>query len=348
MIKQNLPQMARAFAYAMISGVFLYLINNYLVFWQEMPGPYALSLHYGWFGQEVEELDESKISQGWTQLIVYPLVLLSSIAYVFKTTTRTLEQESIRFARLSAYIVRFAFWSVTLVGSVDMLISLLRVENILEPLVGEWLTQQLGRPIFRGTYVHYPLIVISLFVAAWLRHISFTWLALMCVLAEFLIVITRFVFSYEQAYMGDVVRFWYAGLFLFASAHTLVEEGHVRVDVLYTGFTRRKKALYDSVGCLFLGMPICWVILMQGMGGRGNSINSPLLSFEVSQSGYGMYVKYIMAGFLIIFSVTMLIQFVSYLLYNVNQLQGRGKDEEYLTYYQLISGDKTAVTGDGH
>jgi TRAP-type mannitol/chloroaromatic compound transport system permease small subunit len=348
MIKKNLPLIARGFAYAMVSGVFLYLINNYLVYWQEMPGPYALIVHYGWFGLEVEALDESKIGQGWGQLIVYLLLLFASLAYVVKTRARTLEQDSIRFARLSAYIVRFAFWSVTLVGSVDMLISLLRVEGILEPITGEWLNQQLGRPIFRGTYVHYPLIVGSLFLAAWLKHISFSWLALMCVLAEFLIVITRFVFSYEQAYMGDLVRFWYAGLFLFASSHTLVEEGHVRVDVLYTGFRRRKKALFDSIGSLLLGMPICWVILMQGMGGRGNSINSPLLSFEVSQSGYGMYVKYIMAGFLIIFSVTMLIQFVSYLLYNVNQMLSRGKDEEHPSYFQLISNDNSAVSGSGH
>jgi hypothetical protein len=75
---------------------------------------------------------------------------------------------------------------------------------------------------------------------------------------------------------------------------------------------------------------------MQGMGGRGNSINSPLLSFEVSQSGYGMYVKYIMAGFLIIFSVTRLIQFVSFLLYNVSQLLDRDGDEDQPTYSQLV------------
>ncbi len=348
MIQRNLPLITRSFAYVMVSGVFLYLINNYLVYWQEMPGPYALALHYGWFGLEVEALDESKISQGWTQLIIYLLLLAGSVAYVLKTHARTLEQDSIRFARLSAYLVRFAFWSVTLVGLVDMVISFLRVEGILEPIAGEWLNQQLGRPIFRGTYVHYPLIVASLFIAARLRNISFSWLALMCVLAEFLIVITRFVFSYEQAYMGDVVRFWYAALFLFASAHTLVEEGHVRVDVLYTGFRRRKKALFDTIGCLFLGMPICWVILMQGMGGRGNSINSPLLSFEVSQSGYGMYVKYLMAAFLIIFAVTMLIQFVSYLLYNANQLLSHGKGEEHQTYFQLISEDKNAVSEGGH
>ncbi len=347
MLVQKLPVVTRAFAYLMVSAVFLYLFNNYLVFWQELPGTYVLFQHYGWFGLEVNEL-ESGIGLGWTQLVFYVLVLTGSIGYALVSQQRTLEDESVRFAALSAYIVRFAFWAVLLVGFVDMVISFLRVENILEHLVGDWLTQQLGRPIFRGTYVHYPLIFASLFVAAWLRTISFTWLALMCVLAEFLIVITRFVFSYEQAYMGDVVRFWYAALFLFASAWTLVEEGHVRVDVLYAGFKRRKKALFDAIGCVLLGMPGCWVILMHGMGGRGNSLNSPLLSFEVSQSGYGMYVKYLMAGFLVIFAVTMLIQFTSYLLYSVGAWLEPEEKEEHPTYYQLITGDKTGHLGGTH
>ena len=73
-------------------------------------------------------------------------------------------------------------------------------------------------------------------------------------------------------------------------------------------------------GSLLLGIPLCWVILMQGMGGRGHSINSPLLSFEISQSGYGMYVKYLMAGFLVVFAVTMIVQFVGYLLRSISEL----------------------------
>ena len=340
MIKNLGPLATRIFAYSMVSAVFLYLINNYLVYWQDMPGTYALALHYGWFGLEGDTLDEGQVGRGWTQFAIYLAVMIASGVYVLRSPERSLQQDSLRFARLSAYIIRFAFWAVTLIGAIDMLISFLRVEELLEPVVGEWLTGQLGRPIFRGSYVHYPLLVISLVLAALLPRISFTWLALYCVLAEFLIVITRFVFSYEQAYMGDVVRFWYASLFLFASAHTLVEEGHVRVDVLYTGFKTRKKAIFDAIGCLYLGIPICWVILMHGMGGRGNSINSPLLTFEVSQSGYGMYVKYIMAGFLVIFALTMLIQFVSYLLFNIGILSAGDRHEDQPTYQQLVSEDR--------
>ena len=334
----NLTLLSRALGYMMVCGVFFYLINNYLVYWQGLPGSYQLFSHYGWFGLEAlnSPLESQQLTQGWIQICCYLLVLLGCIVYTAKTQNRSLQQESIRFAMLTAYIIRWAFWSVLLVGFIDMVISFLRVENLLEFIAGEWLTQQLGRPIFRGSYVHYPLMVASLFLAARFRSISFSWLAFMCVIAEFLIVITRFVFSYEQAYMGDVVRFWYAALFLFASASTLAEEGHVRVDVLYAGFGRRKKAWFDALGSCFLGIPICWVILMQGMGGRGNSLNSPLLSFEVSQSGYGMYVKYLMAGFLIIFAVTMLIQFVSYLLYNVAQLL-HSSDQENSSYQQLIA-----------
>jgi len=39
-----------------------------------------------------------------------------------------------------------------------------------------------------------------------------------------MIVISRFIFSYEQAFMADLVRFWYGALFLFASAYTLLED----------------------------------------------------------------------------------------------------------------------------
>lgn len=308
---------SKILAYLMVSSVFLYLLNNYLVYWQDMPGPYLLFSHFGWIGDEADTLDAEQLTQGWWQLIAYVGVFALAIVYIFKNRSRSLQHDAERFERLSAFLVRTSFWAVLLIGSVDVLISFLRVEEMLGAFVSDSLVTELGRPTYRGTYVHYPLLIVSFVVAFFVRNISFSWLALMVVLAEFLIVITRFVFSYEQAFMGDLVRFWYASLFLFASAYTLVHEGHVRVDVLYAGFSETKKAWSNITGCLLLGIPLCWVILMHGMGGKGNSINSPLLSFEISQSGYGMYVKYIMAAFLVVFSVTMLIQFVSYLLKNV-------------------------------
>ncbi|MCK4710407.1 MAG: TRAP transporter small permease subunit [Gammaproteobacteria bacterium] len=267
------------------------------------------------------------INTGWIQLAGYITVLLLSVFYAVKSSSVSLLEASDSLQMLAAYLIRVSFWAVMLIGFVDMLISFLHIEGFLELWVGKELLVELGRPSFRGTYVHYPLLVSSFVFALIFRNISFSWLALMVVLAEFQIVLTRFIFSYEQAFQGDLVRFWYAALFLFASAYTLINEGHVRVDVLYAGFSRTKKAWANIVGSLFLGIPLCWVILMHGMGGKGNSINSPLLSFEISQSGYGMYVKYLMVGFLVVFSVTMIIQFSSYLLRNIATLTDPDKGE---------------------
>ena len=149
-----------------------------------------------------------------------------------------------------------------------------------------------------------------------------SWLALLIVIAELGIVFMRFIFSYEQAFMSDLVRFWYGALFLFASAYTLQEEGHVRVDVFYASFTNKTKAVVNAVGTLLMGIVFCWTILIVGMGQKSSIINSPVLNFEVTQAGFGMYVKYMMAGFLGIFAISMMIQFVSYLLEAVADYRG--------------------------
>ena len=118
--------------------------------------------------------------------------------------------------------------------------------------------------------------------------------------------------------MGDLVRYWYSALFLLASAYTLYEEGHVRVDILYAGLTRRKKGLFNIVGVIMLGMTTAWTILAVGLSGSHSIINSPVLNFEITQTGgIGMYVKYQMAAFLGIFGVTMLIEFVVMLFESV-------------------------------
>jgi len=313
----------RTFAVSIVAIMLLFLINNYLNFWRQWPGLPSLFSHYGWFGLEAlsTPLADDQITKGWLQLLSYLGAVALVVLYVLWTPKRSLRSDAALLTGFAAYIIRAAFWIVLIVGLVDILISFLRVENILPPLVGDDLSQALGRPQFRGIYVHYPLILVSFVIAFFNRSLGFTWLAFLVVLAEFQIVISRFVFSYEQPFMGDLVRFWYAALFLFASAYTLVHEGHVRVDVFYSRFTKRSKAWSNAVGTVLLGLPLGWIILVTGMWDRTSSINSPVYSFEVSQSGYGLYVKYLMVGFLAVYAVSMIIQFCSYLLDRVADLR---------------------------
>lgn len=300
----------RVFSWSMIAVLAVFLASNYLVTTRDWPGIANIFLQ------------ESAGSLAWIQLAAYLAGFAAAAIYVLSSRAQTLRADSALISDANIFLIRAFFWAVLLIGLVDMMVSFLRVEGLLVGVVGEEMTKKLGRPQFRGTYLHMPLMGASLVIAAFTRTLGFIWLTLLIVVAELAIVITRFVFSYEQAFMGDLVRFWYGALFLFASAYTLLEEGHVRVDVFYTNFTAKKKGLVNVFGSILLGLTFSWTIILIGMGSKSAMINMPIAKFEVSQSGYGLYVKYLLAAFLAVFAITMAIQFVSYFLAAVADYRG--------------------------
>ena len=313
----------RILAAVVVCITLAFTANFFLSFAWDWPGIPALLAHAGWpgFAPLRDPLDGAQVLEGWTQVAVYVLPVVLAIVWVVSTKHRPLQRAADAHAALAAFIVRAAFWSVFLVGCADALLSFLRVEEFLPLFVGDDITIQLGLSKFRGQYVHLPLMALSCIIALFTRSVSVVWLSLLIVVAEFQIVVTRFIFSYEQAFMGDLVRFWYASLFLLASAYSLVDEGHVRVDVFYARFSERRRAWTNAVGSVVLGIPLCWVILTMGLWTKGSSLASPMLNFEISQSGFGMYVKYLMAGLLIIFALSMAAQFAAYFLESVAVLR---------------------------
>jgi len=252
--------------------------------------------------------------RAWILLLIYIGFVAVSAIFVLCTPDRALRYDARRISDFNAYLIRGCYFAVLFTGIADAAIAFIRVEGLLTVVFGEELGQELLRSRFIGPYIHFPLAILGFAIALFSRSLGFIWLALLIVIAELLIVFSRFVFSYEQALMGDLVRYWYAALFLFSSAYTLLHEGHVRVDVLYAGLTTRRKGQVNSVGAILLGMTTCWAVILIGMGSRQAILNSPVANFEVSQTGTaGMFVKYQMAAFLGIFAITMLIQFISYL-----------------------------------
>ncbi len=293
---------ARVFGWGMLAVMTAFLVNNILNFWYGWPG---VAPFFGW-----ESSGEIGLLSG-IQLAFYAAAILGTIYYVRQTSGRMLRRDGEIISDFNRFLVRSAFWVVLLVGSVDAVISFLRVEGMMPEVFGEELAAGFNKSAYRGFYVHFPLMILGIVIGALTRSLGFIWLALMVVIAELLIVFSRFIFSYEQAFMGDLVRFWYAALFLFASAYTLLDDGHVRVDVVYAALNRKKRAVVNSWGSALLGMSLCWTVLILGMWSSASVINSPILVYETTQTGFGMYVKYFMAGFLAVFAVTMMLQFVA-------------------------------------
>ncbi len=324
--KSNLTILIRIFSYSLLAITFVFLINNVLTVWFEWPGIKKLFSHYGLFGFKKlsKPLEDSLLTFAFIQLFFYFISIIISVFYVLKSISQTLETDSEILTKFTSYIIRSSFWAVMIVGIADLLVSLMVVEKLVEPILGETLKVKLVIPAFRITFVHFPLILISFVIGYFTRSVGFIWLAVLVVASEFFIVLSRFIFEYEQAFQGDLVRFWYSALYLFASAYALMHEGHVRVDVLYTGFSERKKAWTNSIGSLLLGIPLCLITLFLGMGGKASIINGPVISFEITQQGSnGLYLLYLMAVYLAVFATTMLIQFTSYFMGSSYKLLNR-------------------------
>ena len=322
-IRNNLPILIRVFSYWILAITFVFLINNVLTVWFDWPGIKQLYSHYGIFGFKKlsKPLEESALTDAFIQLFFYFISIAVVIFYVLKSINQSLETDSKILTKFTAYIIRSSFWAVLIVGMADFIVSFMAVERLIDPIFNEAIKFKLIKPSFRITFIHFPLILVSFVIGYFTRTVGFIWLAVLVVGSEFLIVLSRFIFSYEQAFQGDLVRFWYAALYLFASAYALMHEGHVRVDVLYTGFDERRKAWTNAIGSLVLGIPLCLIVIFLGMSSKASIINGPVLSFEITQQGSnGLYLLYLMAVYLAVFAVTMLIQFTSYFMGSSHKL----------------------------
>jgi TRAP-type mannitol/chloroaromatic compound transport system permease small subunit len=87
------------------------------------------------------------------------------------------------------------------------------------------------------------------------------WLAAALVLVQFAVVILRYGFSTSLIQMQEAVIYIHATLFMLAIAYTMLHEGHVRVDILYAGWSARKRAAVDAIGVVLAVIPFCLLVL---------------------------------------------------------------------------------------
>ena len=299
----------RIFGWSLLSFIIAFLIDNILIVGFEFPGPFSIINNF------------SLLS--FVEIAIYMIIFLFTVMVVLKNKSISLRKEAELLHVINVYLIRSCFWVIFLVGLVDITIAFFRVEKIFEVFFTKEFSSNFTRPIFVGTFIHIPLILVGFILGKFTKTLGFHWLSLLIVISELLIVIARFIFSYEQTFMGDLVRYWYAGLFLFASAYTLYEEGHVRVDIFYQGLQNKTKGLVNSIGSIVLGVSTSMTIIFIGFNGKQSIINSPILNFEITQQGsVGMFIKYHLAMFLGVFGITMLIQFISYFFESLADYNG--------------------------
>lgn len=87
------------------------------------------------------------------------------------------------------------------------------------------------------------------------------WLAGVLVAVQFAVVVLRYAYGSSYIWMQESVIYLHATLFMLAIGWVYLHDAHVRVDVLYAGWSARAKALADLLGILVAVLPFCALVI---------------------------------------------------------------------------------------
>jgi TRAP-type mannitol/chloroaromatic compound transport system permease small subunit len=121
-----------------------------------------------------------------------------------------------------------------------------------------------------------------------------SWLSTLLVLVVVYDVITRYVFNKSSVAVQEFEWHLFAVLFLMSSAYTLLKDEHVRVDLFYSKFDKKKQAWIDMVGTVFLLLPFVFVVLFSSL----NYVESSFLLNESSPDPGGLPMRYLLKAFI--------------------------------------------------
>ena len=134
-----------------------------------------------------------------------------------------------------------------------------------------------------------------------------TWCSLYVVVAEFAVVVFRYVLSFGSLRLQESVLYAHAGLFMLAAAWTLQNDGHVRVDIFYARGTERARAAIDLVGAIVFLLPFAAVLFALTLPYVERSWHI----FETSPQPSGLPLVYLLKTVILLFAALIGLQGVA-------------------------------------
>jgi TRAP-type mannitol/chloroaromatic compound transport system permease small subunit len=87
-----------------------------------------------------------------------------------------------------------------------------------------------------------------------------SWLILGVVATLFLQIPMREFVRYGHREINDIGQLLHATVFMIGAAYAMRWDGHVRVDIFYSGMSARRRAVVDLVGTVFFILP--WLVIV--------------------------------------------------------------------------------------
>ena len=139
----------RIFARILVGTVLLYLISRFLIYWHNWPD-LTETMQSLLSSSSENTLKGSRLYQGIALIMIYLVTFVLIFLSVKRNPSSSLTEDAKKYQGLSYFIIRAAFWAVFLVGMVDAIISLMRVEEVLVQVVGAETAQILDQATQRG------------------------------------------------------------------------------------------------------------------------------------------------------------------------------------------------------
>ena len=122
-----------------------------------------------------------------------------------------------------------------------------------------------------------------------------SWLNAILIVIIIVQVFLRYVIGMGLVVLEELQWHLYAVGIMFGTSYCLVQNTHIRLDLLHEKFTRRKKEWVELLGNLFLLLPIITIILIHGW----DFFLDSWFVRESSDSPIGLPARYIIKSFLL-------------------------------------------------
>ena len=126
----------------------------------------------------------------------------------------------------------------------------------------------------------------------------------------------RYLFGMGSIWLTETIIYGHAALFMLASAWTLREGGHVRVDIFYADAGPRWRALVDLCGSLLLLLPFMAVLAWFAFP----YVSRSWAILETSRETSGLPAVYLLKTLIPLFALLMALQGISQAIRAANVL----------------------------
>ena len=137
-----------------------------------------------------------------------------------------------------------------------------------------------------------------------------SWLTLLLVALNIIVVLLRYLLGSNSLAIQESIGYVHAIIFMLGLAYTMQRGGHVRVDIFYRGFSKRRQALIDLIGAVLFLLPFCGLILF----GSWDYVLVSWKNKETSSEVSGLSTVYLLKTLMIIMPITLALQGIAQII----------------------------------